>query len=581
MTIKAMLGRFTRFMLAVPADARRTAANRLNIVRLLSLACFMGIGIQVLLLSVADETRPTPPATAADIGRGNIIDRNGHILATDIPAIELSANPSEILYPVAAANKLAQVLRDRDATELYPLLTRDSRFVELAWRLAPEKYAEVLALGIPGLYGRKRPVRVYPNGEAAAHLLGAVDKDNVGIAGIELGMEEVLAAGGEIQLSIDINAQAILRQEMLAQIANYNALGGAAILMDIDSGEVIAMLSLPDYDANYFHTTDDNRRFNRATKGVYEMGSAFKVLNTAIALESGQFTSHDTIDVVSQLVIGDHVISDYHPEDKPLTVAEVLVVSSNKGAARIAEAIGGATQRYYFDKLGMLAALPLEVPEIATPLLPSLWETAEVMTISYGHGISVTPVHLIAGIASASSGLVSTPSLLKQQHYGDFDVEVFSPTTTSQVRAIMRQVVNHPQGTANLAETPASRGYLVAGKTGTAEKITGDGGYNRKANLTSFVGVFPAHAPRYALLTMIDEPQPQTEGQIHISGGQVAAPVAGRIIQRVAPILGVAVVDASQPHIHQALTVPLPRLDEKEAEGKTAVASGGEANAAF
>lgn len=573
------------FMLAVPkGDPRHNAAKRLALVRVFALLCFVGIATQVLVLAGGEEDVPVVTPTLEVAGRGKILDRNGHILATDLPAIELSANPSEILDPHQAATKLARVLTDRGADELYGLLTRDSRYVELAWRLPPAKYSEVLALGIPGLYGRRRLARAYPNGEAAAHVLGAVDKDMGGIAGIEFGMNHLLRRGHDVRLSIDLHVQAILRQEMLAQLAAFDAIGGAAVLLDINTGEIIAMLSLPDYDANHFHATRDNHRFNRATKGVYELGSGFKVLNTAIALETNQFQSGDMIDVVSALTIGSYSISDYHPEEAPLNLAEVLVVSSNKGAARVARVIGGEAQRYYLTLLGMLDPLSLEIPELGTPLLPSRWEEAEVMTIAYGHGISVTPVHLVSAIASASQGLTLSPSLLQRsaaEHnaennadndyiYDDYNIEVFSPATTRQIRAIMRQVVSHPEGTANLAETKHSKGYLVAGKTGTAEKVNGDaGGYDKRANLTSFVGIFPAHAPRYALLTMIDEPKPQTPSQIHISGGQVAAPVAGRIIERVAPILGVATVDASAPEIQHALRVALPRLDAKLEEKET------------
>ena len=578
-------------MFAVPkGDPRQNAAKRLALVRVLALLGFVGIATQVLILAGGEGNAPVATPTFETTGRGKILDRNGHILATDLPAIELSANPSEILDPHQAATKLASVLTDRDADELYGLLTRDSRYVELAWRLPPAKYSEVLALGIPGLYGRRRLARAYPNGEAASHVLGAVDKDMGGIAGIEFGMNDVLSRGDDVRLSIDIHVQAILRQEMLAQLATFNAIGGAAILLDTNSGEILAMLSLPDYDANHFHATADNHRFNRATKGVYELGSGFKVLNTAIALETKHFQSDDMIDVVSALTIGSYSISDYHPEEAPLNLAEVLVVSSNKGAARVAHVIGGEAQRYYLTLLGMLDPLALEIPELGTPLLPSRWEEAEVMTIAYGHGISVTPVHLISAIASASHGLTLSPTLLQPSVaennagndyiYDDYNIEVFSPATTRQVRAIMRQVVSHPEGTANLAETKHSKGYLVAGKTGTAEKINGEGGgYDKRANLTSFVGIFPAHAPRYALLTMIDEPKPQTPNQIHISGGQVAAPVAGRIIGRVAPILGVAAVDASAPDIQQALNVALPRLDAKLE--KQAQLVKGESHAAF
>jgi len=559
----SILSRFIRLVRDMPAaEARRVAANRLGFVRLVAAACFLAVGARVLILAAdvnAEAKFYTP--TFEQVIRGNIQDRNGQMMATTLPAFELYANPREILDPYEAAAALSSVLTDMSEEQIFSRLTRKSSYSELAWRLSPKKYADVLRLGIAGIHGRRKLVRVYPNAEAAAHLLGGVDKDGKGIAGIEYSKNDDLAAGKDLTLSIDLNIQAILRQELSAQIDLFEAIGGAGIVQDIETGEIIAMVSLPDFDANHFRHASDNQRFNRAATGVYELGSTFKIFNTAIALESGQFQASDVIDVVSPLRVGRFSIRDYHPEKTPLNVAEVLIVSSNKGSARIADRLGAEMQKEYFEQMGFFKAAPLEIPEIGAPLIPSRWGRAEIMTMSYGHGISVTPVHLTSAVATTvGSGMVISPTLIKRTTPNDFDVQLFSPDTSAQIRAMMRRVVSHPRGTANFADID---GYAVAGKTGTSEKTSGNG-YNKKANITSFVSVFPAHDPKYVVFAMIDEPKPQKHSFYYATAGWVAAPVGGRIIERIAPMLGVHPVDENSPEIRRSLMLELPELNKEE-----------------
>lgn len=553
--------RIIQFIGHVPtAEAREVGAARLGVVMILAAACFFAVGARVTMLAFdhSTEAEIAPTILGAKPVRGDILDRNNEVIATTVPAFELYADPAEILDPREAASALASVLTDISKDTLHGKLTRNTRYVQLAWRLSPKKYAEVLRLGIAGIHGKRSLTRVYPNTDAAAHLIGGVNKDNDGIAGIEHSMNQQLAAGQDIQLSLDLRVQAILRHEMTQQIKLFEAIGGAAIVQNIDSGEILAMVSLPDYNANHFRQTGEDNLFNRATKGVYELGSTFKPLNTAIALESGQFSARDIIDVVSPLRVGRFSIRDFHPERIPLNLAEVLIVSSNKGSARIAAEVGAERLRGFFDELGLFEKTPIEILETGAPLIPRRWGQAEVMTMSYGHGISVTPLHLASAIATATgNGLKIEPTLLRKDAPREFDIRVFSPETVRQVRAMMRRVVSHPRGTGNLAETP---GYLVAGKTGTAEKIA-KGGYNRKANITTFVGVFPAHQPRYVVLTMVDEPKPQKHSHGYATAGWVAAPVAGRIIHRIAPLLGVRPVDENLPEIRRTLMLDLPQLE--------------------
>ena len=539
------------------------ATKRVLFAQFLAVLCFVFIGYRVVEVPLtADDTKRTYAAHAQQVPRGDILDRNGQIMATTLQALELYANPKEILDPIEATAALAEVLTDLDEAQIFARLTRKSRYAELAWRLSPQKYNDVLQLGIAGVYGRSKLVRVYPNIEAAAHLLGGVNKDDKGIAGIELSMDERLTAGEDVMLALDLNIQAVLRQEISNQIERFQAIGGAGLVQDITTGEILAMVSLPDFDANHLRKASENQRFNRATSGVYELGSTFKIFNTAIALESGVFRAHDVIDVQSPLHVGRFSIRDFHPEKTPLNVAEVLIVSSNKGSARIADRIGAERQQDYFEKLGFFKPMPLEIREAAAPLVPAHWGRAEIMTMSYGHGISITPMHLINAMATTiGNGTIMTPSLIKKTAPdADIRPRLFSPETITQIRAMMRRVVSHPRGTANFAD---AKGYLVAGKTGTSEKIKSKG-YNRKANITSFIASFPAHDPKYAVFIMVDEPKGQKHSFNFSTAGWVAAPVGGRVIQRIAPMLGVHPVDENAPKIRQTLKLKLPELDKVE-----------------
>ena len=355
---------------------------------------------------------------------------------------------------------------------LIRLLGKASRYVELDRQLTPRRHAQILQLGIPGVYFADSDVRVYPRHRTAAHIIGHVDTDKIGIAGIEKFMNARLSAGKDVVLSIDLGTQAVLEREIKQQIDKFEAIGGAGVLLDIKSGEILSLASFPDFNPNEFGLANDDARFNRATKGLYEMGSTFKVLSTAIALETGAATVGQQFEVAKPLRIARFTITDYHPHKRPLNVPEILVYSSNIGSALMAEKIGADLQRSYIDKLGLLDRLDIELPEVATPLAPRQWRRTTTATVSYGHGISVSLVHLASAVAAASgtSHLIQ-PTLLRRQT-GDTPVRlrVFSQTTAKAVRSMMRLVVSHKDGTGNFAN---AKGYLVGGKTGTAEKDQG------------------------------------------------------------------------------------------------------------
>jgi cell division protein FtsI (penicillin-binding protein 3) len=541
-----------------PARSRRIAEVRLVMSAAVVFVVFAAIAARVMLLATDEANARTagiaPPPKAE---RGQILDRKGRLLATNLPITVLHADPAEIMNPVAAARALAPLLPRHDEAALVRLLTKDTRYVELDRKLTPARHAEILNLGIPGIHFRKSTLRAYPSGRLAAHILGQVDTDNNGLAGVEKSLDAHLASGKNVTLSIDAGIQAIVAREINKQIQIFEAIGGAGVMLDIESGEVLALVSLPDFNPNHFGGTDADTRFNRATLGLYEMGSTFKVLNTAMALQAGTTTINRRYEVAKPLRIGGHRISDFHVYDWPLTVPEILVLSSNIGSARMAAEIGAETQQAYLRRLGMFERLSLEIPEVATPLIPRSWRQSEIATISYGHGISVTPLHLAAAVATASgSGLWTAPTLLRRQP-DDQPVreQVFSEETTRAVRSMMRLVVKHPDGTGNYAE---ARGYMVGGKTGTTEKIRPEGGYYKDRNIASFAATFPVHDPRYVLVVMVDEPKGQKHSYGYATGGWVAAPAARHIIENAAPLLGIHPVDEKAPEIRQKL-----RLDFK------------------
>ena len=535
-----------------PAQSRRIAEIRLVLCGFIAIAIIGTIGTRIFGLADANSNlRLAVHGQAAAPMRGRILDRNGRLLAGNLPITVLHANPTEIMNIDDAAARLAPILPHRNIADLRNMLGKKTKYVELDRQLSPKQHAAILQLGIPGVYFAKGMTRIYPRGQTAAHVLGFVDTDHNGIAGIEKALNTELANGQDVALSIDLGLQTIIGHEIQKQINLFEAIGGAGVILDIHSGEILAAVSLPDFNPNQFGRVSDDARFNRATKGLYEMGSTFKVLNTAIALETGAAKINQTFEVAKPLRISRFTITDYKPRFRPLNVPEIMVYSSNIGSARIAEAIGAETQRAYMDKLGLFRRLPLQLPETSRPLSPKTWRRTTTATVSYGHGISISLVHLASAIAAAAgTGHWIAPTLIKiKTGEAPMAMRVFSDSTTRAVRSMMRLVVSHVDGSGNFAEAP---GYMVGGKTGTAEKIK-VGGYNRKANVTTFAAIFPVHAPRYVIITMVDEPKGQKHSHGYATAGWVAAPPIRHIVQQIAPLLGILPVDENSPSIRQKL----------------------------
>lgn len=468
------------------------------------------------------------------VARADITDRNGVILATSLPTRSLYADPALILDPSAAADRLVKVLPELDATDLRDRLAKPTRFVWIKRNLTPRQQAAVNALGVPGLAFVRAERRVYPHGALTAHVVGFTGVDNRGLAGVERRFDERLR-GEPVTLSLDIRVQHVVREELARAVATFKAVGGSALVMDVVTGELLSMVSLPDFDPHEPGRASEDQRFNRNTLGVYEMGSTFKVFTAAMALESGVVGINGGFDASEPLKVSRFTIRDYHAENRWLSVPEILLYSSNIGAAKMAMAVGGERQQRFFESLGLTRPLSVELSEIGDPMAPAKWREINMVTAAYGHGIAVTPLHLATGVAAMVNGGELRPATLVK-HGPDSAIashRVISPQTSSLMRAMLRLVV--AEGTGRKADAP---GYFVGGKTGTAEK-TVNGRYVRKALISSFVGMFPSDDPRYLVLAMLDEPHGTEETFGYATGGWTAAPVVGSVVSRIGPMLGV------------------------------------------
>jgi cell division protein FtsI (penicillin-binding protein 3) len=514
-------------------------------VRLIAVAagfalCFVIIAgrlIGLAALAPANESASIPAEVRqVKAERAEVVDRNGVLLASNVRAVSLFANPRRIMSANQATAQLASVLPGLDRAALQRSLTSDRSFVWIKRHLSPRQQNTVNRLGIPGLGFIDEERRVYPHGPLAAHVVGFTGIDHEGLAGIEKGLDDSLVAGNDAALSIDIRVQHALRAELMASVEEFQAIGAAAIVMDAHNGEILGMVSLPDFDPGTLNKVAADRLFNRATLGVYEMGSTFKAFTTAAALESGAATLSDTYDASKPLRVAQFTINDDHAKNRWLSVAEIFQYSSNIGSARMALDIGTERQQQFLKSLGLLKRPSIEIPEVGAPMVPKPWREISTMTIAYGHGIAVSPLQMVRAYGVVvNGGHDVTPTLLARESAERVAPKrIISEHTSHTMRALLGLVVG--EGTGRQAQ---AEGYLVGGKTGTAEKA-GAGGYRRKALLSSFVAAFPINDPRYVVFVALDEPQATERTFNYASAGWTAAPTVSRVVSRIAPLLGVA-----------------------------------------
>ncbi|WP_170368138.1 peptidoglycan D,D-transpeptidase FtsI family protein [Ruegeria arenilitoris] len=537
--------------------ARARAEGRLLVLSAFFFAAFAVVGFRMGALATSEAQEPLASAPGASIAmqRANIVDREGRILATNLDTYSVYAQPPLMIDPIAAAEKLVAIFPDLDKERLVKDFTGKRKFLWIKKRISPEQKQAVHDIGDPGILFGPREMRLYPNGRLAAHILGGSGfgregvsaAEVIGVAGVEKQFDDYLRdpANGTkpLQLSLDLTVQAAVEQVLDGGMKIMNAKGASAVLMNAHTGEVIAAASLPSFDPNdrprpptSGFDPSDSPLFNRYVQGVYELGSVFKIFTAAQAVDLGLVNADTIIDTSGPMKIGRFPIGEFNGKNYgKISVADVIVHSSNRGTGRLALQIGAERQQQFLNALGMFDPTPFEIVEAkgGVPLKPKKWGELSTVTISYGHGLSTSPMHLAAGYAAiANGGHYVSPTILRRNgpQYGP---RVMSESAAKQSLMMLRKVVT--DGTASFGDVP---GYAVAGKTGTADKPKPRGGYYDDKVIATFASVFPAYDPKYVLIVALDEPSILAYGEKRRTAGWTAVPVAAELIGRIAPLLG-------------------------------------------
>ncbi|MBS7704316.1 peptidoglycan D,D-transpeptidase FtsI family protein [Chelatococcus asaccharovorans] len=558
----SQVGRARQILLAILAFLSRffhmradKGVARIGLVGVFFSILFLLIIGRLVMLALAPDAQSEfhRAATAAIMAaRPDIVDRNGVILATDVKTASVFAEPRNIIDKDEATELLTAVLPDLNATDLRNRLGTKRGFVWVKREVSPKQQAEVHRLGIPGVGFIPENKRVYPNGPIGAHILGFANVDHEGIAGIEkyLDSQGLQALSGlgfarsaddmkPIALSLDLRATHAVRDELVKGMAYYRAKAAAAAILDVNTGEIISLVSLPDFDPSNPVDAQDKDRINRINVGVYEMGSTFKALTVAMALDSGKANINSSYSTAGGMMrFGRQVIREYHGTGRTLTVPEVFVHSSNMGSIKMALSVGVEGHKAFLRKMGQLDRLRTELPESAEPLVPSRWGEINTATIAFGHGLAVAPIQALEAVgALVNGGYFIKPTFLKRSE-ADAKADaprVIKPETSEAMRYIMR--LNAERGSARKTDEASGGAYFIGGKTGTAEKVI-NGRYAKNKNFTTFMAIAPADKPKYIFLTIYDEPQATPESYGYTTAAWNSGVTTGKIIERVAPLLG-------------------------------------------
>ena len=532
-------------------DRAAKARARVGLAMLAFAVIYAVIGGRLVMFAIGADAHGARRAASQDViatARPDIVDRNGAILATDVKASSLFGEPRRIIDKDEAIELLTATVPDLDTAEVRERLSSRKGFVWLKREITPKQQQDIRKLGLPGIGFLRENKRVYPTGNEVAHLIGLVNIDNQGIAGIEKwldsnGLADLHRAGfatdrlqRPVELSVDLRVEHALRDELLKAKEKFHAKAASGLVTNVNTGEIVAMVSLPDFDPNSPKEAHDPDRINRLTTGVYEMGSTFKAFTLAMALDTGKYDLNSMWDARGPLHSGRFAIHDDEPKGRFLSMKEVFTFSSNVGAARIALSQGVEAHKAFLRKMGQLDRLRTELPESASPIVPRRWGDLNTITIAFGHGMAVAPLQAVMGVSAlANGGLLIPPTFLKRSEEEARAVakRVIKPETSAKMRFLMR--LNAEVGTARKADV---KGYYIGGKTGTAEKVI-NGRYAKKRVLTAFTAIIPADKPRYQLLIMLDEPQALKETYGFITSGWNAVPTAGNVIARIGPLLGI------------------------------------------
>ena len=541
---------FVRSLFETRLDKTAGRTRLVALVFMLLFSVILGRLVFFGLKPDAPDTVKTAASDAVAAARPDILDRNGEVLATDIKVMSIFAEPRRLIDKDEAVELLTAALPDVNAADLRKKLGSRKGFVWVKRAVTPKEQQEVFHLGLPGVGFLPENKRVYPNGPIAAHVLGFANLDGIGISGLEKyidgqglsdlhGMGFKLAATDlkPVTTSLDLRATYAVRDELEKGVAKFKAKAGAAAILDVNTGEIIAMASLPDFDPNQPADALDPNKINRLSVGVYEMGSTFKAITIAMALESNKVTLRSQLDARDSLRYGRFTIHDFKGEKRMLTVPEVFVHSSNIGSARMAMMVGVSGHQAFLRKMGQLTRLRTELPESAEPLVPKHWGELNTITIAFGQGLNVAPLQALMAVGGlVNGGLLIKPTFLKRtEEEAKADApRVVRPEVSESLRYLLR--LNAEVGSARNANIP---GYFIGGKTGTADKLV-HGHYDHDKVFTTFMAVLPADKPKYLFLVLMDEPQaiPGTFG--YHTAAWNSGNVTGKIIERVTPLLGIA-----------------------------------------
>lgn len=549
-------------------QSRLRAEGRLLVLGAFFFCAFAVVGARMGLLATTEpmEPRAQAPGAVISASRADILDRNGNLLATNFETHALYAQPRLMVDPVAAAQGLVQVFPDLDEARLIRDFTGDRKFLWIKRKISPEQKQAVHDIGDPGLLFAPRDMRLYPNGTLAAHVLGGASfgeeavhaAEVIGVAGVEKQFDAYLrdpANGNKpLELSLDLTVQAAAEKVLYGGMKLMNAKGATSVLMDVHTGEVISVVSLPDFDPNdrprpaISGDASDSPLFNRAVQGVYELGSVFKIFTATQAIDLGLVSADTIVDTRPPMRIGGFPIGEFRNKNYGrISVKDVIVKSSNRGTGRLALEIGAERQKAFLQGMGFFEATPFEIVEASggKPLLPRRWKELSTVTISYGHGLSSSPMHLAAGYAAIANGGYKVAPTLVRQDGPQHGPRVMSAEAAAAARMMLRAVVS--EGTASFGEVP---GYYVGGKTGTADKPRPQGGYYEDRVIATFASIFPAHNPKYVLVVALDEPVETSGAKPRRTAGWTAVPVAAEMIRRIAPLLGIRpTVEPAKPPV--------------------------------
>jgi cell division protein FtsI (penicillin-binding protein 3) len=548
--------RLKAFIGALVSTRLDKSGGRIRQLALILCLAYAGIGAKLIKLGLSSE----PPQTlkvavdqAASGARPDLLDRNGQVLATDVRTLSVFAEPRRIIDKDEAVELITAVLPDVNAKELRERLSSKKGFVWVKRQVTPKEQQEIFHLGLPGVGFVPENKRVYPNGPIGAHVIGFVDKDNIGIAGMEKYLDQQSLTDPHVagftvdpdslkpvRLSLDLKATHALRDELEAGLEKYQAKAGAGAIIDVNTGEIIALESLPDYDPNDppdMTKESSKDKINRVNVGVYEMGSTFKAISISMALDSGKVNLGSRIDARDSLRYGRFTIHDFHATHRVLTVPEVFTHSSNIGTARMALMVGVQGHQAFLRKMGQLDRLRTELPESAEPLVPKRWTELNTMTIAFGQGLNVAPIQALMAVAAlVNGGHMIVPTFLTRNETDAMasSHRVVSEQTSESMRYLMRSNATH--GSASFANI---EGYYVGGKTGTADKII-HGHYSQDKVFTTFMAITPADKPKYLYMVLYDQPQAVAGDGGYHTAAHNAGRVAGLLIRRVQPLEGVA-----------------------------------------